>query len=87
MAAKLQEELSEREEKKLLRLTDKPAGNLLCENSPEGGLVCAQPYNGLMEACRRVLCEMTSAQSSNNITNALSCLKSAKEVALKMIKG
>jgi DNA mismatch repair protein MSH3 len=87
MAAKLQEELSEREEKKLLRLTDKPAGNLLCESSTEGGLVCAQSYKGLMEACRRVLREMASAQSSNDLTNALSSLKRAKEVALKMIKG
>jgi DNA mismatch repair protein MSH3 len=87
MAAKLQEELNEREENKLPRLMNKPAGDVPCESSREAGLVCTQPYQGLMEACRRVLCDMSSAQSSNCMTDVLSCLKNVKEAALKIING
>ncbi|CAM0904859.1 unnamed protein product [Alopecurus aequalis] len=87
MAAKLQEELSKRENNKLPRLMDKPDRDILCENSPKAGLVCSQSYQGLMEACRRVLCDMTSTDSSNGLTDTLSRLKNAKEVALKIVKG
>jgi DNA mismatch repair protein MSH3 len=88
MAPKLQEELREREASNLPRLImDKPAGDVPCESSREAGLVCTQPYQGLMEACRRVLCDMSSAQSSNCMTDVLSCLKNVKEVALKIING
>ncbi|XP_047064728.1 DNA mismatch repair protein MSH3 [Lolium rigidum] len=87
MAAKLQEELNEREKNKLPRLMNKSAGDVPCESSREAGLVCTQPYQGLMEACRRVLCDMSSAQSSNCMTDVLSCLKNVKEVALKIING
>ena len=87
MASKLQEELSERQENKLPRLTDRPAGDSPCQNSPKAALVCAQPYQLLMEACRRVLCDMASAQNSKGVTDTLSCLKKAKEVAMKIVKG
>ncbi|SPT18920.1 unnamed protein product [Triticum aestivum] len=87
MAAKLQEEMSKRDENKLLRLMDEPSRDGPWESSPEVGLLCAEPHQGLMEACRRILRDMRSAQSNNDVTNTLSCLKSAQEIASKMIKG
>lgn len=90
MAAKLQEEMSKREmrdENKLLRLMDEPSRDGSGESSPEVGLLCAQPYQELMEACRRILRDMRSAQSNNDVANTLSYLKEAKEIALKIIKG
>ncbi|KAF7002422.1 hypothetical protein CFC21_017917, partial [Triticum aestivum] len=87
MAAKLQEEMSKRDENKLLRLMDEPSRDGPWESSPEVGLLCAEPHQGLMEACRRILHDMRSAQSNNDVTNTLSCLKSAQEIASKMIKG
>ncbi|PNT62187.1 DNA mismatch repair protein MSH3 isoform X2 [Brachypodium distachyon] len=81
MAAKLQEELSEREENKVGRLMEKPAGH-----SPKA--VCAaQPYQGLMEACRRILGDMRCVESSNDLTDTLSHLRNAKEIAVKTTKG
>uniref|UniRef100_A0A0D9WBC2 DNA mismatch repair protein MSH3 n=1 Tax=Leersia perrieri TaxID=77586 RepID=A0A0D9WBC2_9ORYZ len=51
MAAKLQEELSEREKNKIARLMDIPR-----TSSPKDDLLSgAQPYQGLAEACHRVL--------------------------------
>lgn len=90
MAAKLQEEMSKREmrdENKLLRLMDEPSRDGSGESSPEVGLLCAQPYQELMEACLRILRDMRSAQSNNDVANTLSYLKEAKEIALKIIKG
>ena len=55
MAAKLQEELSAREENKLRRTTDAPTVDGPSESSAEVGLLCAQPYQRLAETCRRVL--------------------------------
>lgn len=87
MAAKLQEELSVREENELGRLMDVPARDGSWGSSPEVGLLCAQPYEGLAEACHRILCNLTSAQTIKDVTNTLSCLKDAREIALKTIKG
>lgn len=87
MAAKLQEEMSKRDGNKLLRLTDEPSKDGPGESSPEVGLLCAQPHQGLMEACRGILRDMRSAQSYDDATTALSRLKSAQEIALKIVKG
>lgn len=80
MAAKLQQELSEREKNKFCRLMDVPR-----ESSPKE--LCAQPYQGLAEACHRILFNVTSAQSNDELTDTLSSLREAREIALKAIKG
>uniref|UniRef100_A0A0D3G1W0 DNA mismatch repair protein MSH3 n=1 Tax=Oryza barthii TaxID=65489 RepID=A0A0D3G1W0_9ORYZ len=80
MAAKLQQELSEREKNKFCRLMDVPR-----ESSPKE--LCAQPYQGLAEACHRILFTVTSAQSNDELTDTLSSLREAREIALKAIKG
>uniref|UniRef100_A0A0E0KWZ7 DNA mismatch repair protein MSH3 n=1 Tax=Oryza punctata TaxID=4537 RepID=A0A0E0KWZ7_ORYPU len=82
MAAKLQQELSERENNKFSRLMDVPR-----ESSQKDDLLCAQPYQGLAEACHRVLFNVTSAQSNDELTDTLSSLREAREIALKAIKG
>ncbi|RLM65599.1 DNA mismatch repair protein MSH3 [Panicum miliaceum] len=87
MAAKLQEELSMREENKLWRTTDAATVDGPSESSTIVGLLCTQPYQGLAEACRRVLLNMTLAQSYNDVTNTLPSLKNAREFAKKMIEG
>uniref|UniRef100_K3Z3D0 DNA mismatch repair protein MSH3 n=1 Tax=Setaria italica TaxID=4555 RepID=K3Z3D0_SETIT len=87
MAAKLQEELSMREENKLRRTMDAATVDGPSESSTEVGLLCAQPYQALAEACRRVLLTMTLAQSNNDVTNSLCSLKHAREVAQKTIEG
>ena len=87
MGAKLQEELSEREANKLPRLMDKPVEDSPCQISPEAGLVCVQPYQGLIKACRRILHGIRSAQSSSDLTDTLSCLKNAKEFVFRIIEG
>ncbi|XP_044967026.1 DNA mismatch repair protein MSH3 isoform X1 [Hordeum vulgare subsp. vulgare] len=84
MAAKLQEEMSKRDGNKLM---DEPSRDGQRESSPKFGLLSTEPHQGLMEACRRILRDMRSAQSNNDIANTLSCLKSAHEIALKMING
>ena len=88
MAAKLQEELSMREEVKLWRTADAATVDGPSESSTKVGLLCAQPYQGLAEACRRVLLNMTLAQSYNDvIINTLTSLKNAREIAKKKIEG
>ncbi|KAJ1273530.1 hypothetical protein BS78_06G288000 [Paspalum vaginatum] len=87
MAGKLQEELSEREENKLWRKMDAPTVNGTSEGSAEVGLLCSQPYHRLEEACRRILLNVTLAQSNNDATNTLPSLKSAWELAKKTIEG
>jgi len=87
MAAKLQEELSMREEVKLWRTADAATVDGPSESSTKVGLPCAQPYQGLAEACRRVLLNMTLAQSYNDVTNTLTSLKNAREIAKKTIEG
>jgi len=87
MAAKLQEELSMREEVKLWRTADAATVDGPSESSTKVGLLCAQPYQGLAEACRRVLLNMTLAQSYNDVTNTLTSLKNAREIAKKTIEG
>ncbi|KAL6651764.1 hypothetical protein ACP70R_010689 [Stipagrostis hirtigluma subsp. patula] len=52
MAAKLQEELSALEENKLGMTMDRPTTAGPLESSPKFSLLCAQPYQGLAEACR-----------------------------------
>jgi hypothetical protein len=44
-------------------------------------------YQELLEACRGVLCDIRSAQSSNGVTYTLSCLKNGKGFALRIIIG
>jgi len=85
MAAKLQEELSAREENKLRRTTDAPTVDGPSESSAEVGLLCAQPYQRLAETCRRVLLNITLAQSNNDVANTLPSLKNAQEIARKAI--
>jgi DNA mismatch repair protein MSH3 len=85
MAAKLQEELSAREENKLWRTTDAPTMDGPSESSAELGLLCAQPYQRLAETCRRVLLNITLAQSNNDVANTLPSLKKAQEIARKAI--
>uniref|UniRef100_A0A0E0DKD1 DNA mismatch repair protein MSH3 n=1 Tax=Oryza meridionalis TaxID=40149 RepID=A0A0E0DKD1_9ORYZ len=80
MAAKLQQELSEREKNKFCRLMDVPR-----ESSPKE--LCAQPYQGLAEACHRILFNVTSAQRNDDLTDTLFSLREAREIALKAIKG
>ncbi|RLM74028.1 DNA mismatch repair protein [Panicum miliaceum] len=87
MAAKLQEELSMREENKLWRTTDAATVDGPSESSTKVGLLCAQPYQGLAEACRRVLLNMTLAQGYNDVTNTLPSLKNAREIAKTTIEG
>ncbi|KAL5214875.1 hypothetical protein ABZP36_004027 [Zizania latifolia] len=82
MAAKLQEELSMREKNKLSRLMDVPWGS-----APKVGLLSAQPYQGLAEACHRILSNVASAQSNDDLTDSVSSLREAREIALKAIKG
>jgi DNA mismatch repair protein MSH3 len=85
MAAKLQEELSVREENKLQRTMDAATVGGPSESCTKVGLVCAQPYQALAEACRRVLLAMALAQSNNDATNTLPSLKNAREVARNTI--
>jgi DNA mismatch repair protein MSH3 len=85
MAAKLQEELSAREENKLRRTTDAPTMDGPSESSAELGLLCAQPYQRLAETCRRVLLNITLAQSNNDVAKTLPSLKKAQEIARKAI--
>jgi DNA mismatch repair protein MSH3 len=85
MAAKLQEELSAREENKLRRTTDAPTMDGPYESSAEVGLLCAQPFQRLAEICRRVLLNITLAQSNNDVANTFPSLKNAQEIARKAI--
>nr|ADT92190.1 DNA mismatch repair protein [Zea mays] len=85
MAAKLQEELSPREEIKLRRTTDAQTVDGPSESSAEVGLFCAHPYQRLAETCRRILLNITLAQSNNDVTNTLPSLKNAQEIAQKTI--
>ncbi|WVZ87744.1 hypothetical protein U9M48_034336 [Paspalum notatum var. saurae] len=87
MAAKLQDELSAREENKLRRKMDTTNAYGPSESSAAVGLLCAQPYQRLAEACRRILLNLTLAQSNNDATNTLASLKSAQELAKKTIEG
>jgi DNA mismatch repair protein MSH3 len=85
MAAKLQEELSAREENKLRRTTDAPTVDGPSESSAEVGLLCSQPYQQLAETCRKILLNITLAQSNNDVVDTLPSLKNAQEIARKMI--
>ncbi|KAF8769313.1 hypothetical protein HU200_006828 [Digitaria exilis] len=87
MAAKLQEELSVHEENKLWRTTDVATVDVQSECSTKVGLHCAQPYQGLAEACGRVLLNMTLAESNKDVMDTLSSLKNAWEIAQKTIEG
>ncbi|TVU16653.1 hypothetical protein EJB05_40228, partial [Eragrostis curvula] len=87
MAAKLQEELSAREENRLGRTMGMPTPSGLSEGVPKVPLPCAQPYEGLAEACRCILLNTTLAHSNNDGKTLLSSLKNAREVALKTIGG
>ncbi|KAG8066765.1 hypothetical protein GUJ93_ZPchr0004g38208 [Zizania palustris] len=82
MAAKLQEELSMREKIKLSRLMDVPWGS-----SPKVGFLSAQHYQGLAEACHRILSNVASAQSNDDLNDSLSSLREARDIALTAIKG
>ncbi|XP_062227181.1 DNA mismatch repair protein MSH3 [Phragmites australis] len=86
MAAKLQE-LIAREENRLWRTIDAPNADGPLERAPKVPLLCAQPYQGLAEACHRILLNVTLAQSNDDVTNILSSLKNAREIALKIIDG
>ncbi|CAL5029203.1 unnamed protein product [Urochloa decumbens] len=85
MAAKLQEELNMRENKLWTTMdaatVDGPSG------STKVGLLCAQPYQSLEEACRRVLLNITLAESNTDVTETLASLKNAREIAQKTIEG
>lgn len=85
MAAKLQEELSAREENKLRRITDAPTVDGPSESFAEIGLLCAHPYQRLAETCRIILLNIALAQSNNDLANTLPFLKNAQEIARKMI--
>lgn len=87
MAAKLQEELSAREENRLGRTKNTPPAAGLLEIAPKVPLLCSQPCEGLAKACRIVLLNMTSTQDDNDVKNMLSSLKDAREIALKTIGG
>ncbi|XP_040379670.1 DNA mismatch repair protein MSH3 [Oryza brachyantha] len=82
MAAKLQEELSVREKNKFGRLIDVP-----WESPPKVDLLCAQPYQGLAEACHKILSNITSSQNNDDLADALSSIREARDIALKAIKG
>ncbi|KAK3143330.1 hypothetical protein QOZ80_4AG0299040 [Eleusine coracana subsp. coracana] len=86
MAAKLQEELSAREDNRLGRTKNTPAATGLSEIAPKIHLLCARPYEGLAEACRNILLNMTLTQRDNDGINMLSSLKNAREIALKTIR-
>lgn len=85
MAAKLQEELSAREENKLWGTMDAPTVDGQSESSAKVGLLCAQPYQLLAETCRRILLNITLAQSNSDAMNTLPSLKNAQEIARKVI--
>ncbi|KAL6844331.1 hypothetical protein ACP4OV_026004 [Aristida adscensionis] len=87
MAAKLQEELSAREENKLLMTMDTPTMDGSMENSRKFSFLCAQPCQGWAEACCRILFSVASSQSNNDVTNALSSLKNAQEIAVKTLEA
>ncbi|CAO1943543.1 unnamed protein product [Urochloa humidicola] len=86
MAAKLQEELSMRENK-LWTTMDAATVDGPSESSTKVGLLCARPYQALAEACRRVLLNITLSESNTDVTETLASLKNAREIAQKVIDG
>ncbi|CAN6269808.1 unnamed protein product [Urochloa humidicola] len=87
MAAKLQEDLNLREENKLWTTMDAVTVDGPSESSTKVGLLCARPCQALAEACRRVLLNITLAESKNDIMDTLPSLKNAREIAQKTIEG